>query len=34
VRLIMPIASTKESAFATLASFSAQLAPHLDAHIP
>lgn len=34
VRLITPVESTKESAFATLASFSAQIAPHLAAHMP
>jgi EpsI family protein len=34
VRLITPIDSTKEAAFATLASFSAALAPYLGAHMP
>jgi EpsI family protein len=34
VRLITPIESTKESAFARLSSFSTQLAPHLAVHMP
>jgi EpsI family protein len=34
VRLITPIDSTQEAAFATLASFSAALAPHLAEHMP
>jgi hypothetical protein len=34
VRLITPIESTPESAFASLAAFSAALIPHLSAHLP
>jgi EpsI family protein len=34
VRLITPIESTPESAFASLAAFSAALFPHLSAHLP
>lgn len=34
VRIITPIDSTREAAFATLAAFSAALFPHLSAHLP